>query len=131
MICIDSDCIIDFLKGKKEVIDMIKNYDGELVTTEINKFEVLFGIYLKDKLNEAEENVVLSFFESIDILSFGKSYGKTAAKILTSLRKRGVTIDQNDCFTASIMIKNGCRDIITRNKKHFSSIKGINVIEPD
>ena len=39
MICLDSDCIIDFLKGKKEAVDLVRKYKEEVITTEINRFE--------------------------------------------------------------------------------------------
>ena len=52
MIFIDSDCIIDFLKGKKEAVDIIKRYKEKIATTEINVFEGLFGVYLKKNIND-------------------------------------------------------------------------------
>ena len=57
MICLDSDCIIDFLKGKKEAINVINKYNEEIITTEINVFEVLFGIYLKKEVSEKQEYI--------------------------------------------------------------------------
>ncbi len=30
MICLDSDCIIDFLKGKKEIIELVEKYRKRL-----------------------------------------------------------------------------------------------------
>ena len=40
MICLDSDCIIDFLRGKEEAIRIVERHKEELVSTEINIFEV-------------------------------------------------------------------------------------------
>lgn len=127
MICLDSDCIIDFLRGKKEAVALVDHYKENIITTEINKFEVLFGIYLKKDINEKEENTAKLFFDSLEILSFDEGCGEESARILASLSKEGNIINQNDCFIAAIMIKNGCKNIITRNKKDFERIKGINV----
>jgi len=53
MICFDSDFIIDFLRGKKEAINKVKEFedDGrELITTAINSLEIYVGIMTIDKL---------------------------------------------------------------------------------
>jgi len=128
MICIDSDCIIDFLKGKKEAIEIIALNKKDIVSTEINKFEVFVGIYISNKINKIEEEIAGSFFSSIIILN-ADGWGEKGAKVFSDLMKNGKTIEQNDCLIASIMITNGCYKIITRNKKHFSRIEGIEVID--
>ena len=56
MICLDSDFIIDYLRGKKEAVDIIEKFGEEAVTTEINIFEVFYGIYLRKDFKE-EENL--------------------------------------------------------------------------
>ena len=113
-------------KKLPEAISVMERYADELVTTEINVFEIMYGVYLKDFNKEKE--LSKEFFKNLNILSFDDSCGEISAQILSSLVKKGLMIDQNDCFIASIMIKNGCDRIITRNKKHFSKIKGISVI---
>lgn len=128
MICLDSDCIIDFLKGKKESIEIIARHSKEIVTTEINKFEIMFGIYLKKEISEKEKDAAKSFFDSLDVLPFEKNCGEKAAQILASLSKEGNIIEQNDAFIASIMINNGIENILTKNEKHFLRIKGIKVM---
>lgn len=128
MISLDSDCIIDFLKGKKEAIEIVEKNKESIVTTEINVFEVFLGIYLKREISEREESSARDFFNSINILPLKKGSGKLAAKILSDLSKKGQLIGQNDCISAAIMLKNQCSQIITHNEKHFSKIKEIKVI---
>ena len=48
--------------------------------------------------------------------------------MLASLDKQGLTINQNDCLIASIILKNGFNKILTRNKKHFERIKNLKVV---
>ena len=128
MICLDSDCLIDFLKGKREAVEIIEKHKDSVLTTEINVFEVFLGIYLKKEISEKEESSARDFFNSTNILAFKKGSGKLAAKILSNLSKNGQVIGQNDCMTAAIMLKNQCNQIITRNEKHFSKIKELKVI---
>ena len=127
MICLDSDCIIDFLKGKENAIQIIKENKDSLVTTEINVFEVWFGIYLKKELDEKEAENTRIIFDSLEILPFDNNSGEIATKILSKLTKKGNIVNQNDCFIAAIMIKNNCNMIITNNKKDFSRIEEIKV----
>ncbi len=126
MICIDSDCIIDALRGDEKAANMVIKHKDELVSTELNVFEVFIGIYLKK--SEKEKLIAEDFFKDIEILS-GENWGKKAAEIKSQLIKKGKEIDQNDCIIASIMLVNGCNKIITRNKNHFSRIEEIEVIE--
>lgn len=127
MICIDTDCTIDFLKNKKEAIEVVRKYKDDLVTTDINIFEIFIGIYTKEN-SEKESQYARGFFDSISILDMN-GWGEKAAEVLANLIKKGDVIEENDCFIASIMLSNGCNKIITRNKKHFLRIKGIEVIE--
>lgn len=129
MIGIDSDCIIDFLKGKKEAIEIIEEHKEDIITTEINSYEVLLGIYLRKDISKEEENLAKQFFESIQKFPFDKKCGEISAKILSDLIKKGEEINQNDCFISAILTKNKINRIITRNKKHFNKIKGIEIIE--
>ena len=124
MIGIDSDCIIDFLRGKKEAINIVEKYKTELVTTEINVFEVFNGVF---RNRENELQATRDFFESLDVLdSIG--FGEEVFFVFCELIKNGNEIDQNDCLIASILLLNGCDKIITRNVKDFSRIKNLKII---
>ena len=128
MICLDSDCIIDFLKGKPNAVRAVELHCDKLCTTEINVFEVLFGIYLKKNINSEEVKAVNLLIESLDILSFGQGCGEQAAKILSLLAKQGNMVGQNDTLIAASMLVNGCNEILTGNVKHYSRINGIRVM---
>lgn len=129
MICLDTTVIIDFLNNRKEAVSLIEqNQENLLMTTEITVLEVFFGIYIKRNPSKEEEDKVREFFNSLDILPMKKSSGKLTAKILSDLSKKGTKLEQNDALIAATMLKNGCNTIITKNKKHFSRIKGLKVI---
>ncbi|MBI2045382.1 type II toxin-antitoxin system VapC family toxin [Candidatus Pacearchaeota archaeon] len=128
MIFIDSDCIIDFLRGKENAKGVIEDYQDELGTSQINVFEVLFGIFKKKVVNEQELALADNFFNSITVFPFDDKCGRISAKIFSVLMKEGKMIEQNDCFIGAIMLKNNLNNIISNNKKHFSRIKGIKVI---
>ena len=128
MIFIDSDCIIDFLRGSNNAKMVIERYETEIVTSQLNVFEIFFGVFNKKNISEKEAILADNFFNSMHVFSFDNKCGRISAKILSDLIKTGNPIDQNDCFIGAIMIKNGISSIISNNKKHFSKIKGIKVI---
>ena len=128
MIFIDSDCIIDFLRGKERAKKVVEEYEDELSTSQINVFEVFHGIFKQKDVSESELNSADSFFNSIEVLPFDEKCGRISAKIFSVLMKEGKMIEQNDCFIGAVMLKNNLNAIISNNKKHFSRIKGIKVV---
>lgn len=127
MICLDSDCIIDFLKGRPEAVRAVESFQDSIITTEINRFEVLFGIYAKKSFRPEELLAANQLLESLDVMPFENGCGALAAKSLASLARRGGVIGQNDALIAATILNGGCQEIITRNVKHFSKIDGIRV----
>jgi len=128
MICLDSDFLIDFLNDKKEAVELLERHHDEIITTEINLFEVFDGIYLQKQVNKKEEEFAKSFFKTLPVFSSQSGWGKTAAYLLSYLRKQGKEIEPTDCFIAAIMLVHGCNKIITGNVKHYSAVPGIQVI---
>lgn len=128
MICLDSDCIIDFLKGKPEAVQAVESHRDSVITTEINVFEVLFGIHFKKHAGPEEAQAAKQLFESLDVLPFGQGCGELAAKSLALLSRRGSMVGQNDALIAATILTNGCREILTRNVKHYSRIDGVRVV---
>lgn len=122
---VDSTFLIDLLRGRKEVIKVI---DGKepLLTTQINMYEVIRGLFLKDtpssKLIQAIE-----MLENIKILPLDDNSIIKSAEISSDLIKKGSIISDCDCLTAGIALSKGVNRIITRNAKHFERIKGIKV----
>lgn len=90
-------------------------------------FLVFFGLYANNKTAKGEEERTELFFDTIQILQLG-GWGKIAAKTLRKLIRKGELVEQNDCLISAIMMANSCNKIITRNKKHYLRIEGIEVI---
>jgi predicted nucleic acid-binding protein len=124
-VCLDTDILIDHLRGKTETVEKIKELEGKyrFSTTIINSFELYYGAYKtrKRKFNVLSVDKILG---RLSILQMDKDTSKFAGKILADLEGKGEIIDFRDALIASIVIT---RDIIlfTRNIKHFSKIKGI------
>ena len=127
MICLDSDFVVDFLKQNQNAIFKLQSLKGEkAVSTEINYFEVLYGVFDKKQISQKELNSVQEFFNSIPNMTLDHSSAYNAAEIATNLEKSGLEIGINDSLIAGICLANNCA-ILTKNAKHFSRIKGLKV----
>jgi tRNA(fMet)-specific endonuclease VapC len=127
MYLIDSDVIINYLRGKKEYSEIVKSLDSELSTTILNIFELYNGAY---KSTNVQKNIdlVSSVINSLRILDLDNESTQIAARISSELEKTGNSLPEMDVLIASISIRNNCI-LVTGNKKHFSRIKGIKILE--
>ena len=128
MRCLDATFLIDFLKNDKSAVDKASEIkEDALVTTSINIFEVLLGIYRKKEPARDEMEKFIRLISNFDILNFDMESSFTASKITADLIRQGREIDAMDCLTAGAMLSKNCNTIVTRNKEHFQRIKGIKV----
>ena len=127
MICLDTSFILDLLKEEPYSLIKVKSLAGEnLASTEINYFEVLFGIFKRQEISQKELGIVKDFFSSIKVYHLDGPSSYNAAEIAGELSKQGLTIETNDFLIAGICLANNCK-ILTKDVKHFSRIKGLKV----
>jgi len=124
---LDSDILIYFLKGKKEVIEKVLSLQNdELYITIINYTELLYGIYNSNKISQNREKI-LPFLDNFKILQFDKNASEIFAKLKARLKKQGKIIADMDLMIASIAISNKAT-LYTNNLKHFSRIDGLKIL---
>ena len=122
---VDSTFLIDLLNGKKDVLPLLKKKEI-LLTTQLNVFEVLVGLFYRrasvEKIQKCQEA-----FNEIRVLPLNDEGIIRSAEISARLQKGGKMIDDVDCLTAGIALSKGVDTIITRNTKHFKRIKELKV----
>ena len=124
---LDSDILIYFLKGEKEVIKKVLSLQNdELYITIINYTELLYGIYNSNKISQNKEKI-LSFLDNFKILQFDKNASEIFAKLKAKLKKQGKIIADMDLMIASIAISNKAI-LYTNNLKHFNRIDGLKIL---
>ena len=128
MICLDSCFVIDLLKGRPEAVDAAKEHVAESVTTEIVRFEVLYGVLKRKAIDEKEAKAARDLFSTLDVLPFDEGCGERAAHVLAELKKQGRIVEVADCQIAATALENGCSRILTRNEGHFSRIPETEVV---
>lgn len=112
-ICLDSNIIIEILKGNETAKSIIEETE-ELCTTPINIFEVWYG--------KRKEELIDNFLDAFNILNLDKESAKKAAEIAKSLEQKGKSLDTRDIFIGAICIENNA-PLLTNNKKHFERLE--------
>jgi len=127
---IDTSVVIDLIRGKRQVVDLIKNLDTYLYTSYIVISELCEGIYQVDNPKELEDGII-DFMEGMfEITKLDYKISKKFGEIRAELRKRGMLIEDMDIMiAASCLSKNLI--LLTSNKKHFERIRGLEVMSPE
>jgi len=125
---IDSDILIYFLKGKKEVVERLSQIPiDDLYISRINYTELIYGAYNSSQINQ-NLKVIEPFLDSFKVLEFTKVSSLIFAKEKARLKKNGNIIADMDLMIASIAIENECT-LISNNIKHFDRVQNLE-LEP-
>lgn len=123
MYLLDTDYLINFLKGREEVIRVIQSLkSNSLYTSIICVAETLEGIY-----NYADKKTLVGLEKLLEIVKVLDIDMKVATKYSferVKLRKLGKLIDKFDLLIASTCLANNLT-LVTGNKKHFGRIKSL------
>jgi len=123
---LDTSVIIDYLRGKEEVMNLVDGLKGKLVSSYICLSELYEGIFRSK--NKNAETTVLEFFSGLS-----KTYGlnqkiaKEFGYLRKNLKQRGEIIEDLDIMIAATCIVYGLT-LVTLNKKHFLRIKGLDIV---
>jgi len=125
MYLLDSDYLIYFLNGKKDIVNTISSLaDHGLSTSIINIAEVLEGLHVTADTKKA--GAFKDFVRTIEILYVTDEVAETFAKIRADLRRHGNLIDNLDLFIAATCITNN-HTLVTGNKVHFERVPGLQI----
>lgn len=124
---LDSNAVIDFLRGHTEVVKNFKaasSRGDSLGICPTVYYEVVRGF----KVVEAPRKLAMFFalFKSCRTLQTDIRAAEKAAEIYANL-PRGVTIEDADIFIAAISMVNECT-LVTSNVRHFSRVEGLNFV---
>ncbi|HIH42768.1 TPA: type II toxin-antitoxin system VapC family toxin [Candidatus Woesearchaeota archaeon] len=122
---LDTTFLIDLIRGQKDTAKIMDSNEP-LLTTQINMYEVIRGMFIRN-VSEEKYLQISEFFDQIRLLSLDDNSIIKSAEISSELIKNGQFIGDADCLTAGIALSNGVTTIVTRNVEHFKRIKGIKV----
>lgn len=125
-IFVDSNYVIDYLRGRaytQDLIEKVKNKELEAYISVATIFELYVGAFLSNNPKKKFEDVesLLNWFQVVDI---NKEVMLLTAKIHVDLRKRGLSLEIQDIIIAATSISMNVA-LLTNNKKHFANIQEI------
>jgi len=126
MYVLDTDVIIDFMKGKQDIVDTVRGLE-EIFITVTSIAELSYGLHnSKQPRNKLADLVKL--IGSIEIIGIGLPTSFKFGEIKAQLLSTGKPIDDFDVFIASSCLVHDCI-LVTRNKKHYQNIPGLKIHE--
>lgn len=125
MYLLDSDNLIYILKGKEEIIEIIKNLkNAKIYTSIICVGEVLEGLYCSK--NKKFIKVFEDFLKSLTVLDINRQVIEKFALVRGSLRKEGKLIDNFDLLIAATCLVYNLT-LLTGNTVHFPRIPKLKI----
>ena len=121
MILLDTNVLIEILKGKQETIEKIQSFAGTLAISSITVMELYYGA-----LNKAELNKLEKFVSMFNIIQLNESISTQATKLVKTYAKSH-NLDIPDSLIASSALVNNCK-LFTYNLKDFKYIKNLKLI---
>ena len=128
MVCLDTSFVIDLMRGEKKsrrLMDRLDQADGSIFIPSVVLMELIGSAKLGVNYTK-EKGQIMDFISSFGVLNFDESSSILAGELEGDLIMTGETIGTNDVMIGAICIENG-EKLITRNVKHFSRIKGLDV----
>ena len=121
---LDTNVIIDLLNGKSNVLAGFKNafVSASVRIPDLVYYEVLRGFEYSDPKNR--KAVFDVFAQRCGIEYMGIETFQEAAKQYASLKKNGLTIDDDDILIGALAIERNAV-LVTNNTKHFNYLNGI------
>ncbi len=122
LVCLDTNILIDFMRGDKKVIDLVNSYSlKEIISiTAITEYELLkHGDKIK---REVAEEVI----GPMKIHYFDRISAAEAARIFNRLKDAGKMINENDILIAGIAIANN--ELLITKDGRFKDIKSEKIL---
>ncbi|HLC63710.1 MAG TPA: type II toxin-antitoxin system VapC family toxin [Candidatus Nanoarchaeia archaeon] len=128
MYLFDTDILVGLLREDSQASHKLKDLlerQTELHTSSVNLHELIKGAYLS-KHPEKNMSRVIRLIQSFSLLGFDEEAALISGKLSADKEMKGKMIEQNDIFIAALALTHNLT-LITRNKKHFESIEGLQI----
>ncbi|MFT4261445.1 MAG: PIN domain-containing protein [Candidatus Woesearchaeota archaeon] len=128
MIGLDTTILIDLYKKDKKALKLVQSINQNLYLNILTYLELIRGIDPKNNKHQHEQTFYDKIFDVYPCLELDKTSAKLSRNIFWKLKKEGKTISLIDATIAAIYLANGVKTIITKNKKDFEQIEGLEVL---
>jgi len=121
MILLDTNILIEILKGDTKTVETLESFEEELIVSSISVMELYYGAINKAELNKLEKFV--SLFRTIPL---DTKISAQAIQLVKTYAKSH-NLDIPDSLIAATALTHQCR-LFTYNLKDFKYIKQIDLI---
>lgn len=130
MVCFDTDFLIAYLQNDSGAIKKLEDLQQQArhnnttaMTTTVNAAELWKGVY-RSKEKEKEFAKVKWLLDSLELLTLDSESARMVGELDAAIKSN--PIGESDLLIASIALANK-QTLITRNKKHFERVPGLEV----
>ncbi|HKK27510.1 MAG TPA: type II toxin-antitoxin system VapC family toxin [Gemmatimonadota bacterium] len=123
MIVVDSDVLIDALRGRPDAARRLdlELQTGALATTSVSAFELRSGVRSGEAAGKVE-----TLLAALTVLPFDEEAAEKAADVRRTLESEGEGIGMADYMIAGICLtRSGL--LLTRNREHFGRVPGLSL----
>ena len=129
-IILDADVIIRGEKGKFDLINWCEAQSAEIEIAAITIAELWHGVErATGVLRREREQYLQELVTSLPIIPYTEETAYEHARIWAELSASGKMISLYDLIVAATALEHGS-EVATFNKKHFSAVAGLKIIEP-
>ena len=121
MILLDTNILIEILKGNQESIEKVQSFTMPLAISSITVMELYYGA-----LNKAELNKLEKFVSMFNIIQINETISTQATKLVKAYAKSH-NLDIPDSLIASTTLVHKYK-LFTYNVKDFTYIKNIDLV---
>ena len=124
--CLDTDVLIEYFKGNKDVKNRIENLGEEDIigVTWLSIYEFFKGIFVSGKFDEGK--FLQDLIDSAMVMEETYKSARIGGEIYTTLKREGNLINDADILIASI-VKGYNAVLVTNNEEHFDRIEGLKI----
>jgi tRNA(fMet)-specific endonuclease VapC len=129
-IILDADVIIRGEKGKFDLISWCETQSAEIEIAAITIAELWHGVERATGILRRErEQYLQELVTSLPIIPYTEETAYEHARIWAELSASGKMIGLYDLIVAATALEHGS-EVATFNKKHFSAVAGLKIVEP-
>ena|SRR5437867_2030206 len=123
---VDTDWVIDFLKGKSGALSLFTTLSRDGIAISLVIYgEIYEGIYYGAD-PKRQERAFLALLRGVDVLQLNRQIMKRFARIRGELRAKGTIIADPDILIAATAFYHQLT-LVTRNTKHFKRVPGLSI----
>ena len=125
MACLDTELLVEFLRGDARAISLIERIaaeEGSACTTAVNAYELLKGALISSR-PEANLKRVVQLLGGLEVIPLTAEVSRAAAEVLAALRSKGRSIGEFDILIAGMVMERG--ETLVSRDDDFSSVRGL------